>query len=484
MQSETRQVEQVDILVIGGGIVGSAILRELARYEASVVLLERNPDICDGTSKSNSAIVHTGFDAPPGTLEARLLAEARELWPQVIERLHIPYLQTGALVVATSEEELATLEHDILPKAARNGVTLPRLSREEILENAPYISPGILGGALIEGEGVIDPFWTTRAYCESAILNGAQVYTGEAVTAMTIEDQRMLVQTSGGRRFSASLVVNAAGLWSDEVARLVGDDSFTLKPRKGQFIIVEEDHGVSQIVLPVPNRISKGILVTPIVFGGVLLGPTAEEVESKADFATTAEGLETIREGIGRLVPSMTEAASAGSVRQFAGLRAVSSTGEYIIRYSTVCPRLLHVAGIRSTGISASPALGRYVGDIVKDALGLSRREYFIEELPEYLSEARAGEGDVVCLCRSITRGELLAALRSPLPPTTLDGLKRRTGAMLGECQGNLCIPRLMELFQQQLGRDPLALNKNAEGSSLVVARLAGEEGGCDEPHL
>ena len=482
MQSEMRQVEQVDILVIGGGIVGSAILRELAHYEASVVLLERNPDICDGTSKSNSAIVHTGFDAPPGTLEARLLAEARELWPRVIESLHIPYLQTGALMVATSEEELTTLEHEIIPKAAKNGVTLQRLTCDEILENAPYINSDILGGALIEGEGVIDPFWTTRAYCESAILNGAQVFTGEAVTAMAIEDQRVLVQTSGGRRFSASLVVNAAGLWSDEVARLVGDDSFTLTPRKGQFIIVEEDSGVSQIVLPVPNRISKGILVTPIVFGGVLLGPTAEEVESKTDFATTAQGLETIRQGIGRLVPSMTEAASAGSVRQFAGLRAVSSTGEYIIRYSTASPRLLHVAGIRSTGISASPAIGRHVGDIVKDALGLSRRKHFIEELPEYLSEAHAGEGDVVCLCRSITRGELLAALRSPLPPTTLDGLKRRTGAMLGECQGNLCIPRLIDLFQQQLGRDPLTLNKNAESSSPVVARLS--EGGRDERQL
>jgi glycerol-3-phosphate dehydrogenase len=484
MQSETRQV---DILVIGGGVVGSAILRELARYEASVVLLERNPDICDGTSKSNSAIVHTGFDAPPGTLEARLLAEARELWPRVIESLHIPYLQTGALMVATSQEELATLERDIIPKAAKNGVTLLRLARDDILENAPYISPGILGGALIEGEGVIDPFWTTRAYCESAILNCAQVYTNQAVISMTVEEQRIIVQTSGGLSFSASLVVNAAGLWSDDVARLAGDDSFRLTPRKGQFIIVEEDHGVSQIILPVPNRVSKGILVTPIVFGGVLLGPTAEEVESKSDFATTVEGLQQIRQGIGRLVPSMTEAASAESVRQFAGLRAVSSTGEYIIRYSTVSPRLLHVAGIRSTGISASPAIGRYVADLVKNALGLSRREHFIEELPEYLSDAHAGEGDVVCLCRSITRGEVLAALRSPLPPATLDGLKRRTGAMLGECQGNLCIPRLMDLFQQQSGRDPLSLNKNAAGSSLAVARtarLAGQEGGQDELHL
>ena len=465
--------QHVDVLVIGGGVVGCAILRELSRYTARVALLERNPDVCEGTSKSNSAIVHTGFDALPGTLEARLLAETRELWPHIIEQLHIPYLQTGALLIATSDEELATLTNEIMPKAERNGIPLQRLTRAEILENAPYINPAILGGALVEGEGIIDPFWTTRAYCESAILNGAQVFSGESVVAMRVEEQHMAVQTSAGRNFAASLVVNAAGLWSDEVARLIGDDSFTLTPRKGQFMVVEEDHGVSQIILPIPNRISKGILVTPIVFGGVMLGPTAEEVQDKSDLATTSEGLHQIRQGVAKLVPVM---ANAVSVRQFAGLRAVSSTGEYIIRHSAISERLLHVAGIRSTGLSASPAIGRYVGEMVREQLGLALREHFVEELPEYLSETHSGEGDVICLCRSITRGEILAALRSPLPPRTLDGLKRRTGAMLGDCQGNICLPRLVQLFQQQ-GCDPLALNKNYAGSASVVARIAGREG-------
>jgi glycerol-3-phosphate dehydrogenase len=462
-------MKHVDVLVIGGGVVGCSILRELARFDASIALLERNPEICDGTSKSNSAIVHTGFDAPPDTLEARLLVESRDLWPQVIEELHIPYLQTGALMLATSEEELATLENEILLKAERNGLTLPLLSPEEIREGAPYVSSHVLGGALIEGEGIIDPFWTTRAYCESAVMNGAEVHQGEAVVALSIEGERVRVRTSGGMEFSAALVVNAAGLWADEVARLAGDDSFTLTPRKGQFIIVEEDSGVSQIILPVPSRISKGILVTPIVFGGVLLGPTAEEVERKDDLATTAEGLRQIRQGIAKLVPGLEQ---ASSVRQFAGLRAVSSTGEYIIQPSTVSERLLHVAGIRSTGVSASPAIGRYVSELVREELGLSRKTNFVAELPEYLHETREDEGDVICLCRSITRGEIMAALRSPLPPNTLDGVKRRTGAMLGDCQGNLCMPCIIDMFQQ-LGRDPLTLNKNHAHSSPVVARVA-----------
>ncbi len=468
-----KDIRRVDVLVIGGGVVGSAILRELSRYHARVALLERNPDICECTSKSNSAIVHTGFDAPPGTLEARLLAEARELWPQVIERLHIPYLQTGALLIATSDEELNTLANEIIPKAERNGVALKRLTRAEILENASYINPAIVGGALVEGEGIIDPFWTTRAYCESAVLNGARVFTSESVVGMSVEESHISVHTSSGLVFAASLVVNAAGLWSDEIARLAGDYSFTLTPRKGQFIIVEEDHGVSQIILPVPNRISKGILVTPIVFGGVLLGPTAEEVEDKCDLATTAGGLQQIRQGVAKLVPAM---AGAASVRQFAGLRAVSRTGEYIVRPSSVSERLLHVAGIRSTGLSASPAIGRYVGELVRHQLELALRDDFVEELPEYLTETHADEGDVICLCRSITRGEILAALRSPLPPETLDGLKRRTGAMLGDCQGNICMPRLMQLFQQQRGCDPLSLNKNYAGSSPVVAHVSGKQ--------
>lgn len=461
---------EVDVLVIGGGVVGCAILRELARYDVTVALLERRLDVGDATSKANSAIVHTGFDAPPGSLEARLLAESRGLWPGVVEDLRIPYLRTGALMLALDAAERVTIDEEIVPKAARNGVTLQPLSRAEILETAPYVSDHVTAGVLVEGEGIIDPFWTTRAYCESAMRNGAGVLLGQAVTALTVSPRRLQVRTAEGMTVAAAMVVNAAGLWADEVARLAGDTSFHLTPRKGQFIITAEDHGVAQIILPAPSKISKGMLVTPIVFGGVLLGPTAEDVADKGDLATTAEGLRRIREGVGRLVPAMT---GASSVRQFAGLRAVSSTGEYIIRPSTVTPRLLHVTGIRSTGLSASPGIGRYVASLVRDELRLSPRSHFTETLPEYLGEARADEGDVVCLCRSITRGEVLAALRGPLPPATLDGLKRRTGAMLGDCQGNICIPALMDLMQGQRGVDPARIEKHAPGSTVVAGRVA-----------
>ncbi len=462
-------MHHVDVLVVGGGVVGCAILRELSRYQASIALVECNPDIGEGTSKANSAIMHTGFDAPPGSLEARLLAEARGLWPSTIKDLHIPHLPTGALMLALTPEDLLTIENEILPRAALNGVALQRLAREEILESAPYVNPEVLGGVFVEGEGVIDPFWTTRAYCENALCNGASIFTGEKVREVCVEEQRVMVQTDVGRAFAASLVVNAAGLWSDEIARLAGDVSFTIRPRKGQFVIVKGNDGVGQIILPVPSKVSKGILVTPTVFRGVLLGPTAEDVDEKTDLATTAEGLRMIREGVQRYVPGM---ARAESIRQFAGLRAVGSENDYIIRPSTAGRRLLHVAGIRSTGLSASPALGRYVSRLVRDELGLSRRGDFQPELPAAPANAWQDAGEVVCLCHSITRGEVLAALHNPLPPGSLDGLKRRTGAMSGECQGNLCLPRILDLFRQELGYDPLVLPKHLPQSAPVTARL------------
>src|SRR5258708_7591947 len=238
---ETK-MRRVDVLVIGGGVVGCAILREWSRYDATVALLERNPDICEGTSKSNSAIVHTGFDAPPGSLEARLLAEARGLWPDIIESLHIPYLQTSALMVATSAEELATIESEIIPKAERNGVVLQRLAREEILEAAPYVNPRVAGGVLVAGEGVIDPFWTTRAYCENAVSNGAQVFLGEPVTGIDVADECVYVHTGGGGAIAASMVVNAAGLWADEAARMAGGGCFTPPPTRRPVIMGAEEH--------------------------------------------------------------------------------------------------------------------------------------------------------------------------------------------------------------------------------------------------
>jgi glycerol-3-phosphate dehydrogenase len=398
-------------------------------------------------------------------------------------------------MVATTVAEQATLHADIIPKAERNGVAVSLLTPDEIAAFAPAVTDQAREGVLIEGEAIIDPFWTTRAYCENAMLNGATVILGATVTGLSCDDHAVTIHTTrpvttdspasvtreqgprseGNARYSAKLVVNAAGLWADEVARLVDDESFLLTPRKGEFLITEEEIGVGQIILPVPSKITKGILAAPIVFGGTLLGPTAEDIPDKRDLATTARGLAQVRAGVAKLVPA---AASVSSIRQFAGLRAVSSTGDYIIGPSPVSGRLLHVAGIRSTGLSASPAIGRHAAEMVRSRLGLRARSDFQPELPAFLDRAQPDEGDVICLCRNITRGEIAAALRSPLPPQSLDGLKRRTGAMLGDCQGNLCAPRIVALMAVALARDPLTLEKHIAGSRLFAGAIS------HRPHL
>lgn len=269
---------------------------------------------------------------------------------------------------------------------------------------------------------------------------------GKLIVAIEDVGDALELRTDDGGRVRAAMVINAAGLWADEVAALAGDRSFSLTPRKGQIAITHKAPWLDRIVLPVPGKLTKGILAAPTVFGGVLLGPTAEEIEDKGDTATSAAGLARILEGASRLVPAL---ADAVTVRQYAGLRAVHSGGDYLIRASTSIPRLLHVAGIRSTGPSTSPAIGRYVAALVADMLGLAPAN---RRADAPVSVPAGGDDQVICLCRGITRWAILAALGGPLPATTLDGLKRRTRALWGECQGSICLPRILELCVEARG--------------------------------
>ncbi len=457
-----------DVLVIGGGVVGSSVLYHLSQYQKNIALLEREPDVCEGTSKTNSAIVHTGFDATPGTLEAQLLAESREIWPVLVERLGIPFLPCGAVMVAVSDEELDTIRNEVYPKALKNGVDdVQVLTKDEVLELIPDVSADVKGGLLVPGESLVDPFWLTRAYAEAAVCNGAEVFVRAEVVGIVFDpdEDRFHITTSDGREFFAKRVVNAAGLWSDDVARLVGDDSFTLTPRKGEFILTEEELQLPHILLPVPSKISKGILVTPIVFGGYLLGPTAEEIEDKRDRATTCEGLRKVVEGTAKLLPKVRH---IQSIRQFAGNRAVSSTGDFIVRFSDVVPNFYHVAGIRSTGVSASPGLGAHVAREMAARYGWEPRPDWQAALRVDTADTPASE-EIVCLCRSITRGEIDRALSSPVTPTTIDGIKRRTGACLGDCQGNLCMPEIASILANKLGVAYTDVQKHVQGSHLAV---------------
>ncbi|HEY8346503.1 MAG TPA: FAD-dependent oxidoreductase [Symbiobacteriaceae bacterium] len=465
------RVPTFDVAVVGGGIVGCAIAHRLSRHTRSLVLLERAPDVCEGTSKANSGIVHTGFDAKPGTLEARLLGVARRLWPTLAEELGIPLIRTGAVMVARSPADMDYIQNTLVPGAAANGVEVRVLTREEVLQLAPHVTDRAVGGLHIPGESLTDPFWATRAFAEAAARNGAEIWTENGAEAMEIVDggTAIRIRTTGGRELKARKVINAAGLWSDEVARLIGDTSFRLTPRKGQFLLSEDDLGIQVITLPVPNPKSKGILVTPLAIGGLLMGPTAEDQEDKTDFATTREGLARVLEETSQLVPAV---AKVKPVRAFAGLRAVYAGGDYIIRPSEVTPLMLHVAGIRSTGVSASPGIAAYVAELLQKEGFLPPERTDLPPRPEWAAEE--GSSEVVCLCRNITRGEIERALSGPIPIRSLDAVKRRTGAMLGECQGNQCMVRIMQIMTEKLGIKPTEIIKHAAGSYVAVA--PGEE--------
>ncbi len=451
---------RADVVVIGGGVIGCAIAFELARRGIDgVILVEREPDVGEGASKANSGIVHTGFDAKAGTLEARMLRRAAELWPELVELLGVPYLQVGALMLARSTDDLGHLDEVVVPGATSLGVETEVLDRAETLRQAPFVTDRVAGALSIPGEAVIDPFWLTRAFAEGAMSGGATILRGAAVSGLVVGPDGVSVALADGRRIDAAQAIDASGLQADTVARLAGDASFAITPRRGQFLVSEETFGVDRIVLPVPGAMGKGMLVTPIVFGGLLLGPTAHDVEDETDRGVRPDETRTIVAAAAGLVPAV---AQAVPVRSFVGLRPVSSTGDLILRPSTVGDRLWLACGIRSTGISVSPAVAEHVADEVLRARGWERQRRHVSPPTLDLVEQA---GPVACLCRGVSEGELVAACQRPLAPRTLDGLKRRGGAMFGDCQGNLCAVAVTGVLADALGVPPTAVERGPAGS-------------------
>lgn len=470
--------ERTRLVVIGGGVVGCAILREFARRGLPGVLVEAEPDVCEGTSKATSAILHTGFDSKPGTVESRMLRRAAVLWPGVIDELGVPFLAVGALMLARTPEDTDRLRTEIAANADEIGVTTELLDRDAVRSVAPYLAEDVTAALAIPGEGVLDPFWLTRAYAEAALAGGAEVRLGRPVVGLEVTHERVLVRIDGGAVIEAEQVIDAAGIRADEVARLAGDASFAVTPRKGQFLVSEETFGVDRIVLPIPGPLGKGMLVTPIVFGGLLLGPTAVDGFDKTDRSTDPAERERIMATCRAMVPAVDDMVP---IRQFAGLRHVSSTGDFIVRPSSVGDRLYLAAGIRSTGVSTSPAIAEAV---VADVLARRGWDRAARSRPLAAPAAELPEvpGEVVCLCRSICRGEVEGACRRPLAPATLDAVKRRCGAMFGDCQGNLCALELAAIVARERGVPIDAVEKHRRGSWLWERVTPSAVGGAGAP--
>lgn len=434
-----------DVVVIGGGIVGAGILHKLSQFNINVVLLEKEPDLADGISKANSAIIHTGFDAPPNSLEAEALKRARTIWPELVKNHHLMFEKRGAVMVALNEKEKEIIMNKYIKNAAENEVEVKWISREEVLQSNPVVNPNNVGGLLIADESIIDPWEAVYKFVEVAKQNGAEVRLNSEVKSIKEIDNAVEIELEDGITITTNYVVNAAGLFADDVARMVGDDSFTITPRKGQFIVTKSKVNITNIVLPVPTPTSKGKLVIPAVFKGHLLGPTAEEHDDKYDLSTNEEGFEEIRRETSKLIP---ESIDYHSVKQYAGNRSVCSESDFVIRPAQTTHRMIHAAGIRSTGLSASPGIAEMITEqLQKLGLDLKTKDNWIAEVQE--QQNQCDNNEIICLTRNITRGQIIDALTKDVAPTNIDGLKRRTTVILGECQGSCCIPKIIDIMDE-----------------------------------
>jgi len=448
-----RRVETFDVAVIGAGVVGCAVARRLTMEGARVVVLEKALDILDGASKGNSGILHTGFDAPPNSLEQRCIAAGYQEYLDIRERLNLPLLDCGALVLAWTEEEEARLP-DLMEQARANGVSdVEALSRAEILALEPNVSPKVRAGFRVPREFVIDPWSAPTAYLTQALENGATCRRGCEVLAGTFDGEAWQLETTTGSLRSRS-VVNCAGLFGDRVdQRLLGQSSFTIRPRKGQFVVFDKAAAklARSIILPVPTAKTKGVVICRTSFGNLLVGPTAEDQDSRDDASTDGETLEMLRAKGIEMLPAL---AGIPVTATYAGLRPASEHKDY--QLSAEAARCyITVGGIRSTGLSSALGLAREVCRLLE---GFGETFAPLTEpswpkagvLTEYGERAwaRAGNGGIVCHCELVTRHEIEAALDGPLAARSLAGLKRRTRVTMGRCQGFYCLGALSEITE------------------------------------
>ncbi|MFH8576444.1 FAD-dependent oxidoreductase [Streptomyces zaomyceticus] len=449
-----------DVVVVGAGVVGSAIARTLARHPLRIALVEASNDVGDGTSKANTAILHTGFDAVPGTLEARLVREGHRLLSAYAQETGIPAEPLGALLVAWDEGQRATLPR-LAEKAERNGHRTTRLlTAAELRAREPHLGPGGLAALEVPGEAVICPWTTTLAYATQAVRSGVDLHLNCSVEKVRPGDPYHRLVTRRGVLRTRHLV-NACGLHADAFDALVGREDFVVTPRRGQLLVFDKFARdlVRHILLPVPGPLGKGVLITPTVYGNVLLGPTAEDLDDKTATGTSAEGLAGLREQGGRILPALLDEEVTAV---YAGLRAATGQEDYRIAAHPGL-RYVTVGGIRSTGLTASLAIAEHVRGLLADCgldpgpehpLARLRMPNLGEASSRPYRDARliAGNpefGSIVCHCERVTKGEIRAALTSTIPPGGLDGLRRRTRARGGRCQGHHCGAEVRALFEE-----------------------------------
>jgi len=483
--------KKYDFIVIGAGVVGSIIARTLSKYEGSVLLIDKEADICMGSTAANTAIVHAGYDPLPNTLKARMNVAGNAMWDQLAGELNFAFERRGDFVVAVGEEELPALD-TLMVQAKKNGVPgCVLLNGPEVRRREKNITPDTSGALWASTGGITDPFAVTVAAAENAVMNGAEVMLNTAFEDFIKDGDRIIgIKTNRGD-FMARWVINAAGLFSDVVMHKAGvRPEFKIRPRKGEYFVFDQAQiQIDNVLFPVPSEKGKGILVTTTVHGNTILGPNAEIIDDKKDTSTTTDGMAEIWAGAQKLVPSLSK---KHVIATFAGLRpmgngpcktpGVDYNKDYIIEIPEEVQGFVNLGGIESPGLASSPAIAQEVVDLLKDAgenfkvkkdyepirpsrprfreMSQKDRKLLVTMDPSY--------GRIVCRCENVTEGEIIAEINAPIPATTYDAIKRRTWLGTGRCQGSFDTPRVVAILSRELGVSPLEITKMGKGSEFL----------------
>ena len=498
-----------DVIIIGAGVNGSAIARELSRYQLKTAVLERCTDICEGTSKANSGIAHAGHDAKSGTLKAKLNVAGSRKMKELSKELDFPYRQNGSLVLCFDEKDRDKLQ-ELLKRGEQNGVEELRIiEREELLKLEPEIGDQVVAALFVPTGGIVCPFGLTIALAENAAVNGVEFFLDTEVTGIERlgeESVSYRIHTKSGKGgqkdYETRIVINAAGVYADQLHNMVSEKKIEIEPRKGEYLLCDKSVGkmVSHTLFQLPTALGKGILVTPTVHGNLLIGPTAEDQQDKEGIDTSGQGLSLVQE---KAALSVKEVPLRQVITSFAGLRArltkgtelknkeglYYKEGDFMIGEIPDAPGFIDVAGMESPGLSCAPATGEYVADLVTEILKPQKKEHFIatrkgipsmalstDEERHALIQQNPAYANIICRCEMVSEGEILDAIHRPLGATTTDGVKRRTRAGMGRCQSGFCNPRVVEILARELSVDESEIQKAQEGSYYVLPKEQGED--------
>lgn len=466
-----------DITVIGAGVVGCAIARELSRYDLDIAVIDKNEDVAEGISKANSGIIHGGYNEKKGTLKAKLNLEGNEMMDELASKLQFPFKRNGALVLAFSEDELKRVK-ELKTNGEEIGVKgLEILNKEEVLNLEKNINKDVVGALYVKSSGIVSPYEMTLAFGENAVENGVEFILGRGVIDIKKENEIYELSLEGGNTLKSKMVINAAGLGGGFLNNLVSEVKYEINPVKGEYCLFDKVAGTlcEKTLFQVPSELSKGVLVTPTVDGNLLVGPNAKSSKS----------IETSREGIDEILDkskkTMKDIPVDRVLNTFSGLRPKVSGGDFIIEEAKDAKNFINVIGIDSPGLTAAPAIAKYVVNLVSNNINLNEKENFKETRTKMIrmSELSIEEknkliaknpsyGKMVCKCEFVTEGEIIDSIKRPLGATTIDGVKRRTRAMMGGCQGGGCIIPISMILSKELGIDISEVNKNSKSSTVV----------------